>query len=412
MAWVERRGNKWRVRYWKPDGRAGSVPGSFDTRQAARDHAEQLTTIPETATPAESSQMAAPPTTPTRQSQPATQPADPEPAVTVSEWAEIWWQTMDVGPNTEAFYRSLLTRHILTRWGTTPVDEITPADVQVWLNRLRDTYAASTITSLRKLFAMLMADAVDNRLLTTNPVRPRKRGRGRIEPRHERPWADEYQVLTIAHRILRLSSRNQCLLAITAAYTGMRWGELAGLHRDNLDLTHGRIHITANAGALHEVNGRLTLGHPKTHASVRTITLPPFLTQLLTTDLAASTRPFVFTTLRGKHLRRSGFQRRLWAPAVNGGRYLDETWAPIKQGLTFHGLRHSHKTWLIEDGVPEVAQARRLGHLMEDKVDDVYSHVAASIDARLLAGLESRWKRSLERYRHNLNGQGPQPIAS
>ncbi|WP_189135454.1 tyrosine-type recombinase/integrase [Wenjunlia tyrosinilytica] len=330
----------------------------------------------------------------------------------MAEWAEIWWQTVDVGANTEAFYRSLLTRHILPRWGTTPVDQITPADIQIWLNRLRTTYAPSTITSLRKLFAMLMGDAVDNDLLTTNPVRPRRRGRGRLEPRRERLWADEHQVLAIAHRILRLSSRNQCLLVITAAYTGMRWGELAGLHRENLDLTQGLIHITADAGALHEVNGHLTLGHPKTHSSVRTITLPPFLTELLTADLAASTRPFVFTTIRGKHLRRSGFQRRLWAPAVSGGRHLNETWTPVRQGLTFHGLRHSHKTWLIEDGVPEVAQARRLGHTMENKIDDVYSHVTSSIDSRLLAGLETRWRRSIERHRQDREGRELLSIAS
>ncbi|MDT0547736.1 tyrosine-type recombinase/integrase [Streptomyces lonegramiae] len=408
MAWVERRGNKWRVRYWKPDGRAGSVPGSFETEQAACEHADQLNaTAPEPAEPPHT------PTTPApRPPAPAPPTLTPPETVTVAEWAEIWWQTLDVGDNTEAFYRSLLTRHILPRWGTTPLDQITPADVQVWLNRLRATYATATITGLRKLFAMIMTDAVDNQLLATNPVRPRRRGRGRIEPRRERPWADEHQVLTIAHRILRLAARNQCLLVITAAYTGMRWGELAALHRDNLDITNGRIHITPDAGALHEVNGRLTLGHPKTHASVRTVTLPPFLTQLLATELAASTRPFVFTTLHGKHLRRSGFQRRLWAPAAGGGRHRSETWTPVKQGLTFHGLRHSHKTWLIEDGVPEVAQARRLGHTMEDKNDDVYSHVAASIDARLLAGLETRWHRSIERYRHNRNDQGTPPITS
>jgi hypothetical protein len=27
MAWVERHGRTWRVRYWKTDGTAGSVPG-------------------------------------------------------------------------------------------------------------------------------------------------------------------------------------------------------------------------------------------------------------------------------------------------------------------------------------------------------------------------------------------------
>ncbi|MFI0772894.1 tyrosine-type recombinase/integrase [Streptomyces melanosporofaciens] len=86
--------------------------------------------------------------------------------------------------------------------------------------------------------------------------------------------------------------------------------------------------------------------------------------------------------------------------------------APIRKELTFHGLRHSHKTWLIEDGVPQVAQARRLGHIMEGKIDDIYSHVTASIDARLLTGLETRWHRSLERYRRNLGPQGPQSITS
>ncbi len=336
---------------------------------------------------------------------------EPEPAVTVAAWAEIWWQTIDVGASTEAFYRSLLTCHILPRWGTTPLDEVTATEVKIWLNRLGSTYATATTTGIRKLMAMVMGDAVDDGHLTTNPVRPQRRGRGRLQPRPERPWADEHQVLTIAHRVLRLASRNQCLLIITAAYTGMRWGELAGLHRDNVDLTCGRLHITAN-GALHEVNGHFSLGHPKTLASVRSVAIPPFLTHLLTVDLAASTRPFVFTSLHGKPLRRSGFQRRLWAPAVGGGHYAQEHWAPVVTGMTFHGLRHSHKTWLIEDGIPQVAQARRLGHTMQNKNDDVYSHVAASIEDRLLTALEVRWQRSLDHYRRDRNGEELLSIAS
>jgi hypothetical protein len=29
-------------------------------------------------------------------------------------------------------------------------------------------------------------------------------------------------------------------------------------------------------------------------------------------------------------------------------------WLPVKGGLTPHGLRHSHKTWMSEDGIPEI----------------------------------------------------------
>jgi integrase len=30
--------------------------------------------------------------------------------------------------------------------------------------------------------------------------------------------------------------------------------------------------------------------------------------------------------------------------------------------MHYHDLRHTHKTWLIEDYIPKVAQAKRLGH--------------------------------------------------
>jgi hypothetical protein len=54
-------------------------------------------------------------------------------------------------------------------------------------------------------------------------------------------------------------------------------------------------------------------------------------------------------------------------------------------------LRHSHKTWLIAGGVPEIAQARRLGHHLDNRVVETYSHVAPEVEQRLLEDLERRW---------------------
>jgi integrase len=64
---------------------------------------------------------------------------------------------------------------------------------------------------------------------------------------------------------------------------------------------------------------------------------------------------------------------------------------PIKPGLVFHGLRHSHKTWMIADGIPEVGQARRLGHKLPDKIEETYSHVADEAETRLITALNTRW---------------------
>ncbi|MFL6125056.1 MAG: hypothetical protein ACJ73U_36215, partial [Actinophytocola sp.] len=56
-------------------------------------------------------------------------------------------------------------------------------------------------------------------------------------------------------------------------------------------------------------------------------------------------------------------------------------------------LRHTHKTWLIEDGVPEVVQCKRLGHRLGG-VRGVYSHVTTSMVSSMCAGLQARWEQN------------------
>ena len=126
--------------------------------------------------------------------------------------------------------------------------------------------------------------------------------------------------------------------------------------------------------------------------------MPSFLVDLLRRHLDSHGQRFVFVTPGGEPHRNSNFGRRALRPAVDGT--LDRApamvrLAPVKPGLTFHGLRHGHKTWMIADGVPEVAQARRLGHILGDRIRETYSHVAAEVDARLLDGLQDRWDKAV-----------------
>ncbi len=185
------------------------------------------------------------------------------------------------------------------------------------------------------------------------------------------------------------------VLVVTAAYTGLRWGELAGLRWNRVDLTRGVITIAPGDGALHEIGGHLRLGPPKTKASARTVHLPPFLTELLTTHRSDQNDHFhehVFTGVEGGLLRRTNFRRRVWLPAVGGDPR--RGWAPVLPGLHFHDLRHTHKTWLIEDGVPEVLQHKRLGHRMPG-IRGTYSHVTHIMVDAMLDGLQRRWEQSV-----------------
>ena len=67
---------------------------------------------------------------------------------------------------------------------------------------------------------------------------------------------------------------------------------------------------------------------------------------------------------------------------------------PVKDGLTPHGLRHSHKTWMVEDGIPEILAEQRLGHDVPG-VRGLYAHASQRNREELLTALQARWEQSL-----------------
>jgi integrase len=69
-------------------------------------------------------------------------------------------------------------------------------------------------------------------------------------------------------------------------------------------------------------------------------------------------------------------------------------WLPVRSGLTPHGLRHSHKTWMAEDGIPEILAEQRLGHEVPG-IRGVYAHASQRMRDRLTAALQTRWEESL-----------------
>ncbi|MFE6611702.1 tyrosine-type recombinase/integrase [Amycolatopsis sp. NPDC057786] len=378
MAWTEKIGPRsWRVRYPTADGRIGSRSG-FGTKRLADDYANQI----------EADQRRG-------------IWLDPQAAKTsVSAWVALWTETLDVEVRTEENYRSRIRNQIEPRWGSTAVGDITALAVTLWVKELRRRYARSTVAGVVTVFSMMLDDAVDERLIAVNPVRRRAR-RGRRRERSpvpaERVWATPEQVVRISDNAELLGGRCYGLLVVTAGWTGARWGELTGLRRVNTHLDDGCIGIDPDTGCLHEGNHRLWLGPPKTPASARTITLPPFLIDLLRDHLDGHDGEFVFASPRRCWLRRSDFDRRVFRPAVDGNLQRPDAAVPIepvRPGLTFHGLRHSHKTWMIADGIPEIAQARRLGHRLDNRIVETYSHVAPEVERRLLRCLERRWRKA------------------
>ncbi len=173
-------------------------------------------------------------------------------------------------------------------------------------------------------------------------------------------------------------------MVLLAGYRGLRFGELAGLRPKRVNLLLGKLDV---AEALKEVAGQLYFGPPK-WGRVRSIALPPFLVEGLGRHLEdfPPKNDLVFTNPDGSMLRRSNFERRIWAPAVRR--------AGVDERLTFHGLRHTAVSILIAEGASIVELAATMGWSRSTAVAMAmrYGHLFAARERQLTEALEQVYR--------------------
>lgn len=140
--------------------------------------------------------------------------------------------------------------------------------------------------------------------------------------------------------------------------TGCRFGEVAALHIEDIDLKNRTIHIhrTFNASLLQEFDS------PKTTSSNRVIfiqdQLLPLCEELMEGAVEGDLlfRPRLINNTFNRHLKR----------ACKG---------VTDKNVTPHTLRHTHCSLLAEAGIPLEQISRRLGHEDSGITREVYLHV-------------------------------------
>lgn len=435
----------WRARYKKRDGTYGSEPG-FETEKIAKKWADlQESKIGEGTW------------------------NDPKRAQrTLGAWVTEWWEAQDLKVNTMDGYERVIRLMILPTFGKWELGRIRPLDITKWEKTLRGAgYKSNSIASAHARLHTILADAVENGLIDFNPAARRRRGkaedRAGFNDGHEELWTSPLGALLLAERCGVLGGRDEdFLFVLLIAYTGMRIGEVIGLEkRFTRAKLHGLIRVESQLAEVANAFHR----HPPKSGRTREILLPPFLSPLVADQVAATkdnfcrceephapgpAREYTFLTEQGGHHNRTNYYRRQFTPAAegrrpvrdgvrrpvfvaleghpwpgvpptgrsnNGGR-AEACWLPIPVGneddrgpdniLTPHGLRHSHKTWMIEDGIPEVGQFERLGHKLGG-IRGVYSHASDQQRRRILDALQKRWETSLGE-RFALDPHSPVPL--
>src|SRR4029078_4163319 len=103
----------------------------------------------------------------------------------------------------------------------------------------------------------------------------------------------------------------------------------------------------------------------------RTVSLNPQLVDILVPMVAS--RPgtdLLFTTPKGERSIHKLDCHHYWVPAVDAAQARGLTKSP-----RIHDLRHTHASWLIQDGVSLFTLSRRLGHAVTPTKEQVYGHL-------------------------------------
>lgn len=281
--------------------------------------------------------------------------------VTVGTWAPTWLASQrHLKPSTRARYEGILSKHIVPRWGGTPLSHVTHADAQKWISSL--VVAPATVRYIHRVFSLIMELAVRDKRIPSNPAtgvrlprtaKPEKRFLSVEELHRLADAASEYPIPEVGQQYRAL--------ILVLGFCGLRWGEVAALRVKRVDLLRRRLTV---AESVTEVSGRLVWGTPKSHQS-RQVPIPRSVADLLLEVIAGKAADdLVFTTWRAKPLRNLNFRRDVFDRAAADAGLAD---------LTPHELRHTAASLAVSAGANVKAVQKMLGHSSAAMTLDVYS---------------------------------------
>jgi len=185
-------------------------------------------------------------------------------------------------------------------------------------------------------------------------------------------------------RLLKLcNNENNGIFIILALSTGMRLGEILGLHWGDIDFINKSLTIKRTVNRLKNYNSdtdkktALIINSPKTENSIRIIPLNDTILKYLKSyqtfskeklfklGIHTNQKTFVFTNSIGN----------IGEPKT----YQDTFNKLAKQAninnVHFHCLRHTFATRALEEGIPAKTVSEILGHASVNTTLDLYSHV-------------------------------------
>lgn len=307
-------------------------------------------------------------------------------------------------------YGQIIEGNVIPSIGTIRLQKLTPTKVQALYTHLMTSgringeggLSKRTVHHIHRLLNNAFSTAVDQGYVNRNPCAKARPPKVPKVDRKKIAFLTDEETAVMLKVLSRAKSDNLRTLIVLAVTSGMRRGEMLGLHWSGVDLpveadgTTGTIKVE---WSLEETKDGLRLKEPKTESSLRTIEIPPMTVQALRQHRAWQAeyrmklgRPdndwLVFET---PHVKEDGSVEFCpWRPrnvTKAFGLFIKRT--PVTK-ITLHGLRHTHITSALMAGENIKVVSERAGHSGVQITLDTYGHVIPGKDRDIAVSHEQR----------------------
>ncbi len=314
---------------------------------------------------------------------------------TFEDYLEYWYNNyvlINCKLNTQRAYRLTIDKHLNPVLGKYLLKKISPAKLQELINmKHQNGYSKNYLSSIMGVISGSFKYAIHPcEFIKSNPaeyVTIPKIDSSVNKDNLKIITVDEFDLL-----IKRFPSGNNFFIPLQLGFhTGMRAGETCALRWSDIDLKTETLSVRHTL--IEHENGVYKLGSPKTKSSIRDIKLGPTIVKLLKAHKIHQKENKLHF---GRHYHDSDYvcTKNNGVHITTGSlRYVNRV-ANHKLGITFsyHSLRHTHATLLIESGANMKHVQTRLGHSKLSTTMDTYSHVTNKMITDTIDLFEKRIK--------------------
>lgn len=274
---------------------------------------------------------------------------------------------------------------IINYFGSKPLNKITHREYQAFVNEYSKDHAKETVRKLNSFCHAMVMEAINEKIIYTDFVYGTKNN-GNDGKRDNLKYLNEQDFINLKQAALKQASFKHIsdYMILVACYTGLRYEEICGLTWQAIDFKNKILSVErAYDYAISKQFTKL-----KTASSNRKIAIPDELITILKKLRREQSEYYLQHNYRDDmNLLFRSIYNQLAVPtnaAANKElrKLQNEIHIPKDNQITFHGLRHTHASYLISHNIPISYVSKRLGHKDISITLKVYTHLLNEVEQR------------------------------